>query len=500
MQGKKTAISPTRATNYPEWYQAVIRAAEMAEMSSIRGCMILRPWGYGIWQQIQSLLDDMIRRTGHENVYFPLFIPLSYIEKEAEHVEGFAREMAVVTHHRLEKKEDGKLVPSSPLREPLVVRPTSETVIGASMAKWIKSYRDLPLLLNQWANVVRWEMRPRIFLRTTEFLWQEGHTAHVDKEEALAETRRMLDVYEIFLRDYLAIPVLTGAKPETERFPGAVQTLCVEAIMQDGKALQAGTSHYLGQNFARAADIRFTAKDGDKRFVHTTSWGMTSRVIGALIMVHGDDDGLRIPPRVAPKHIVIVTTTTTKDEKLNAYASEIARKLNTTRLNDHRHIVAVIDNRDLRLGEKNWSWIKKGVPIIINIGNRERETQTVSMLRRDHELQEKIPLAVGDFTARAKDILDDIHENLLQSAKDFLAEHTTTAVTDFTDFEQAFASDVFPQPFVQAKWCEANSCLEQAEKLAVTIRCIPFVQTETSGRCVVCRQEATLDAIFAKSY
>src|SRR5476651_329794 len=302
----QNAISPIRANDFPEWYQAVITAADMAENSEVRGCMVIKPWGYGIWELMQAQLDKMFKATGHKNAYFPLFIPLSYLEKEAEHVAGFAKECAIVTHHRLEVNAEGKLVPTGRLSEPLVVRPTSETIIGAAYAKWVQSYRDLPLLLNQWANVVRWEMRPRIFLRTTEFLWQEGHTAHETEDDALHETRRMLDVYETFARDHLAIPVMTGSKSASERFPGAVDTLCIEAMVQDRKAVQAGTSHFLGQNFARASGIQYLSRAGKQEFAWTTSWGVSTRLIGTLIMAHSDDDGLVCPPRLAPIQVVIV--------------------------------------------------------------------------------------------------------------------------------------------------------------------------------------------------
>src|SRR3954463_2278546 len=302
----KNAISPRREEDFPEWYQQVIRAAELAEPSDVRGCMVIRPWGYGLWENMQRNLDAMFRATGHRNAYFPLFIPLSYLAKEAEHVEGFAKECAVVTHSRLEVDADGKLNPASPLTEPLVVRPTSETIIGASYAKWVQSYRDLPILINQWANVVRWEMRPRLFLRTTEFLWQEGHTVHESEMEAREETKRMLDVYETFVRDHLAIPVYTGEKSESERFPGAVQTLAIEAMVQDRKAIQAGTSHFLGQNFAKASNIKFQTREGKEEFGWTTSWGMSTRMVGNAIMTHGDDDGIVLPPRIAPTQIMIV--------------------------------------------------------------------------------------------------------------------------------------------------------------------------------------------------
>src|SRR2546423_10700563 len=305
----KTAITPRRDEDFPEWYQQVVRAAELAEPSDVRGCMVIRPWGYGIWENMQHHLDAMFRATGHRNAYFPLFIPLSYFAKEAEHVEGYAKECAVVAHSRLAADADGKLRPASALTEPLVVRPTSETIIGASYAKGVQSYRDLPILINQWANVVRWEMRPRLFLRTTEFLWQEGHTVHETEAEARAETKQMLDVYETFVRDYLAIPVYSGEKSESERFPGAVQTLSIEAMAQDRKAIQAGTSHFLGQNFARASNIRFQNREGKQEYGWTTSWGMTTRMVGTVIMTHGDDDGIVLPPRIAPTQIVILPIT-----------------------------------------------------------------------------------------------------------------------------------------------------------------------------------------------
>ena len=309
----KTAIQPTRAEDFPEWYQQVVRAADLAENSETRGCMVIKPWGYGIWELIQQQLDTRFKETGHQNAYFPLLIPLSYLEKEAEHAEGFATECAVVTHHRLEaeKGEDGKtrMIPTGKLTEPYVIRPTSETIIGAAFSRWIESYRDLPLLINQWANVMRWEMRPRLFLRTAEFLWQEGHTAHETKQEAVEETRTIHLLYEEFLRDHLAIPVIAGEKTEAERFPGADMTLTVEAMVQDKKAIQAGTSHYLGTNFSEAQNIAFAGRDGTQQYAHTTSWGVSTRLIGTLIMAHSDDDGLVLPPRVAPSQVVIIPVT-----------------------------------------------------------------------------------------------------------------------------------------------------------------------------------------------
>src|SRR5881398_1863896 len=309
----KTAITPRRDQDFPEWYQQAIRAAELAEPSDVRGCMVIRPWGYGIWENMQRQLDAMFRATGHRNAYFPLFIPLSYFAKEAEHVEGFAKECAVVTHSRLEADANGKLRPASALTEPLVVRPTSETIIGLSYAKWVQSYRDLPILINQWANVVRWEMRPRLFLRTTEFLWQEGHTVHETEAQARAEATLILEIYARFSREHLAVPVFTGAKSESEKFPGAVETLTLEAMVQDRKAIQGGTSHFLGQNFARASGIQFQNREGKQEFGWTTSWGMTTRLVGTLVMAHGDDDGVVLPPRIAPTHIVILPITTRQD-------------------------------------------------------------------------------------------------------------------------------------------------------------------------------------------
>src|SRR6478609_5753022 len=327
----KTAITPTRADDYPEWFQQVIKAADLAENSDVRGCMVIKPWGWAIWENIQQGLDGMFKATGHENAYFPLFIPLSFLQKEADHVEGFAKECAVVTHHRLVPNAEGKLIPdpNSQLDEPLIVRPTSETIIGSMYAKWVQSYRDLPILINQWANVVRWEMRTRLFLRTAEFLWQEGHTAHATESEAVKETRKMLDVYADFAENWMAVPVIKGEKTAGERFPGADRTYSIEAMMQDRKALQAGTSHFLGQNFARASNIQFLGADGAQQFAWTTSWGVTTRLIGAILMTHSDDDGFVLPPRLAPQHVVIVPIFRSDDEKARVleYCRKVAAEL-----------------------------------------------------------------------------------------------------------------------------------------------------------------------------
>src|SRR3989449_3302443 len=422
---QKTAISPRREEDFPEWYQQVVRAAELAESSDVRGCMVIRPWGFGIWENMQRQLDGMLRATGHRNAYFPLFIPLSYFAKEAEHVEGFAKECAVVTHSRLEVDVDGKMKPASALNEPLVIRPTSETIIGASYAKWVQSYRDLPILINQWANVVRWEMRPRLFLRTTEFLWQEGHTVHETESEARGETRLILDLYERFVRDHLAIPVFTGAKSESEKFPGAVETLTLEAMVQDRKAIQAGTSHFLGQNFARASGIQFQNREGKQEFGWTTSWGMTTRLVGTLVMMHGDDDGLVLPPRIAPTQIVILPITPKEETRVRILETcdALALQLRGKHFGDSALEVEV-DRRDLGGGVKNWEWIKKGVPIRVEIGPRDVETDSVEVSRRDQAIKSKESMSIQEFAAGAPEILMSIQQNLYNRAKKFQEANT----------------------------------------------------------------------------
>src|SRR5213082_227207 len=417
---QKTAISPRREEDFPEWYQQVVRAAELAEPSDVRGCMVIRPWGYGIWENMQRQLDAMFRATGHRNAYFPLFIPLSYFAKEAEHVEGFAKECAVVTHTRLEVDADGKMKPASPLTEPLVIRPTSETIIGASYARWVQSYRDLPVLINQWANVVRWEMRPRLFLRTTEFLWQEGHTVHETEAQARAEATLILEIYARFAREHLAVPVFTGAKSESEKFPGAVETLTLEAMVQDRKAIQAGTSHFLGQNFAKASGIQFQNREGKQEFGWTTSWGMTTRMVGPLVMMHGDDDGVVLPPRIAPTQIVILPVTA--KEETRAAVLEACDKL-AMRLRESRYadfpVEVLVDRRDLGGGVKNWEWIKKGVPLRVDIGPRDLESAKVTMSRRDQAMKMKESMSTQEFVSHSAEVLDSIQRSLLERAKKF---------------------------------------------------------------------------------
>lgn len=497
---EKRAISPTRKEDFPEWYQQVIKAAEMAENSPVRGCMVIKPWGYGIWENIQRQLDAKIKKTGVKNAYFPLFIPLSFLEKEAAHVEGFAKECAVVTHHRLEEK-NGKLIPTGELEEPLIVRPTSETIIGESFSQWIESYRDLPLLINQWANVVRWEMRPRIFLRTTEFLWQEGHTAHATEKEAIEKTLEMLEVYRSFAEDILAIPVIVGEKSPGERFPGAVATYTLEAMMQDKKALQLCTSHYLGQNFAKGSSIVFSNQNGEREHVYTTSWGMTTRTIGALIMVHGDDDGLRLPPRIASDQIVIlpVVPKPEMESEVFAYADQIAKVLDDTRFHGDP-LRIFIDKRDRRGGEKNWEWIKKGIPIRIEAGPRDKEGRCVMVSRRDKPHKEKIKIALDELPTVLPKLLQEIQANLYEEAKKNREAHIETSLTTFEEVKRFFGSSEATGGFIRAKWCGDEATEEMLSELKLSIRCLPVEQSGTEGKCLLTGRPATLDAIFARSY
>src|SRR5213595_929984 len=505
-QNPKTAISPRRDEDFPEWYQQVIRAAELAEPSDVRGCMVIRPWGYGIWENMQRQLDALIRATGHRNAYFPLFIPLSYFAKEAEHVEGFAKECAIVTHSRLEVDAEGKMKPSSPLTEPLVVRPTSETIIGASYAKWVQSYRDLPILLNQWCNVVRWEMRPRLFLRTTEFLWQEGHTVHETEAEAREETQRMLGVYETFARDHCAIPAFAGEKSQSEKFPGAVQTMTIEAMVQDRKAIQAGTSHFLGQNFARASGIQFQSREGKQEFGWTTSWGMTTRMVGTVIMAHGDDDGVILPPRIAPTQIVILPITTKEETRAKVLETcdRLAAELRSKKFLDDVGIEAEVDRRDLGGGVKNWEWIKKGVPLRVEIGPRDLEKNSVTVSRRDQPVKNKESMRLDEFTARAPEILMSIQQNLYDRAKKFQEENTRVIESkkEFYDFFTAKNADK-PEihgGFALAHWNGSREVEEQIKKdLKVTIRVIPFGDSE-SGRCIFTGEPSRQRVVWAKSY
>jgi len=507
MAGKvKTAISPTRSEDYPEWYQQVVRAADLAEPSPVRGCMVIKPWGYNLWENMQRVLNRMFKATGHRNAYFPLFIPKSFLEKEAEHVEGFAKECAVVTHHRLEAGPDGGLVPAGPLEEPLVVRPTSETIIGAMFAKWVQSYRDLPLLINQWANVVRWELRTRLFLRTTEFLWQEGHTVHATPEEAMEETRRMLDVYAEFAENYMAMPVIKGEKTESERFPGADRTYCIEAMMQDRKALQSGTSHFLGQNFSKASDIKFQNESGEETFAWTTSWGVSTRLIGGLIMTHGDDNGLVLPPRLAPAHVVILPVIH-KDEvraQVLEYCESLAKQLRDV-LYDGRPVEVELDTREGQGGEKVWGWIKKGIPIRLEIGPRDIAKDSVFVGRRDRDSKDRYGQPRAEFVQTLPKLLDEIQEGLLSRARAY-REKNTCRIDDKEAFYEYFTPKNKEKPeihggFALCHWSgEADVEEKVKDDLNVTIRCIPLNAEEEEGRCVISGKPSKRRVIFGKAY
>ena len=505
-QKVRSAISPTREEDYPEWYQQVVKASDMADRSPVRGCMVIKPWGYALWENIQRLLDGMFKQSGVKNAYFPLFIPLEFLEREAAHVEGFAKECAVVTHHRLEKGPDGKLVPGGPLAEPLVVRPTSETIIGDAFSRWVTSYRDLPLLINQWANVVRWEMRTRVFLRTSEFLWQEGHTVHASAQEARERTRQMLEVYAGLAQDDLAMPVIKGRKTAGERFPGAVDTLCIEAMMQDRKALQAGTSHFLGQNFAKASNIRFQTADETESFAWTTSWGVSTRLIGGLIMTHSDDDGLVLPPRIAPQQIVLLPIARTPEETtlVRNYTDQLAAELGEIRYGG-RPLQVETDTRDIG-GARGWEWIKKGVPLRVEIGPRDIAKDAVFVGRRDQEHKQKSAVPRGQFIATVTTILDEIQHNLFERARS-LRQANTRVIDDLEDFNAFFTPRNSEKPeihggFALAHWCGSAECeVRIKERLAVTIRCIPFDKpTKESGCCVECGEASERRVVFAKAY
>ena len=508
MSKPKTAITPTRAENYAEWYQQVIAGADLAETSPVRGCMIIRPWGYALWENMQRALDDMFKATGHENAYFPLFIPLSFLQKEAAHVEGFAKECAVVTHHRLEAGPDGKLVPTGELEEPLIVRPTSETIIGDAFARWVQSYRDLPLLINQWANVVRWEMRTRLFLRTTEFLWQEGHTAHATREEAVEETMRMLGVYATFANEWLAMPVITGEKTAGERFPGAERTFSIEAIMQDRKALQAGTSHFLGQNFAKASGIQFLDQNGAHQYAWTTSWGVTTRLIGGLLMTHSDDDGFVLPPRIAPAHVVIIPIFRSDDERPRVleHCRKVAQELRAQRYADSP-VGVIVDERDERGGEKVWHWVRKGVPLRLEIGPRDIDKDAVFAARRDRAPKDKQSIARVDFVANIGSTLQEIQEGLFARARAFRDEHTRR-IDDRDEFYAFFTSERdtedAPAPIhggFALTHFSGDLELERKIKddLSVTVRCIPLEKTEP-GTCPFTGKPSAQRVIWAKAY
>lgn len=492
------AIKVTRREDFAGWYQEVVKAGELAEHSGVRGCMIIRPWGWAIWERIQAKLDAAIRRTGHDNCYFPLFIPMDLIAKEAEHVEGFAKEMAVVTHSKLIQGPDG-LDLEGELEVPLIVRPTSETMFGEGFARWIKSYRDLPLKLNQWCNVVRWEMRPRLFLRTSEFLWQEGHTAHENEAEALEETMTMLEVYRALAEDVLRIPVIVGEKSAAERFPGAVKTFSIEAMMQDGRALQAGTSHYLGTNFAKAAGIRFQARDGAERFAFTTSWGASTRLVGGLIMTHGDDDGLRLPPAVAPRQVVIMPILRGQaDKEILDACQRLASRLSAVSF-DGDPARVLVDSSEHSFGTRRWNWIKKGVPIICELGPKDFQAQAVVLTRRDQVRGPKGSMSWDTFVNELPKLLAEIGTNYYRDALDYSRAQTRDDICDPNTFHNYFESEE-QTGFVTAKWSEDADSEEALKELGVTIRCLPLKQSGEPGVCVLTGKAAKLDAVFARAY
>ena len=483
-----------RADNYSQWYNDLVVKADLAEQSAVRGCMVIKPYGYAIWEKMQRQLDDMFKATGHVNAYFPLLIPKSFLSREAEHVEGFAKECAVVTHYRLKNAADGSGVvvdPSAKLEEELIIRPTSETIIWNTYKNWIQSYRDLPILCNQWANVFRWEMRTRLFLRTAEFLWQEGHTAHATREEAETEARRMLDVYADFAENFMAVPVVKGVKSANERFAGALDTYTIEAMMQDGKALQSGTSHFLGQNFAKAFDVQFINKNNELEYVWATSWGVSTRLMGALIMTHSDDNGLVLPPKLAPIQVVIIPIYKNAEQlqAIDAKANEIADKLRTM------GISVKYDNADnKRPGFKFADYELKGVPVRLVMGGRDLENGTVEVMRRD--TLEKETMSVENIEQVVKTLLDEIQANIFQKALKYRQEHTIT-VDSYDEFKEKIEEG----GFILAHWDGTTETEERIkEETKATIRCIPFDGDTPPGVCMVTGKPSARRVLFARSY
>lgn len=507
------ALTVKRADDFAQWYQEVISAADLAEESGVRGCMVIKPWGFGIWERIQHLMDRRIKAAGVENCYFPLFIPLANFAREAEHVDGFAKEMAVVTHHRLITDGKGGLVPDpeAKLEEPLVVRPTSETIIGDAMARWVQSWRDLPLLTNQWANVVRWEMRTRMFLRTSEFLWQEGHTAHETREDALAETHRALEMYRACAEDDLAMPVIAGEKPENERFPGAVETWSIEAMMQDGKALQAGTSHYLGTNFAQASGIRYQDREGGQQYCHTTSWGTSTRLIGGVIMTHGDDDGLRVPPAIAPWQVVILPMLRDQpeDAALIDYCRDLKDQL-AAQMALGEPVRALLDTKPGKVAAKRWDWVRKGAPVVIEVGGRDMDNGVVSLLRRDRLWN---AAAKPDFSAppvaeaagSIGTLLANIQRSLYDEARARRDGNIRRGLTALDALETHFA-DGGPFPgWVEVQWARPTGAVldrvvEQLKALKLTIRNVPRDGPAADGSCLFTGAPAVERIYIARAY
>mgnify|MGYP000899895273 FL=1 len=487
---------PKRSEDYSLWYNELVKKADLAENSPVRGCMVIKPYGFSIWEKMQAEIDRMFKETGHSNAYFPLFIPKSYLSKEADHVEGFAKECAVVTHYRLKNDENGKGVivdPDAKLEEELIVRPTSETVIWHTYKSWIQSYRDLPLLINQWANVVRWEMRTRLFLRTTEFLWQEGHTAHATKQEAIDESVQMMNVYATFAEDFMALPVIKGIKTESERFAGAKETYCIEALMQDGKALQAGTSHFLGQNFAKAFDVKFTSKEGKMEHVWGTSWGVSTRLMGALIMAHSDDQGLVLPPKLAPIQVVIVPIYKT-DEQLAAISEKVDGIRNELK---EKGVSVKFDDRDTyKPGFKFAEWELKGVPLRLSIGPRDLESNSIEIARRDTKTKEVFDLNEG-LASKITDLLDEIQKHIYRKAFEFREEKTTTVDT-YEEFKKVLDNET---GFVSAHWDGTSETEDRIkEETKATIRCIPIDAEEEAGVCIYSGKPSNKRVLFARAY
>ncbi len=487
---------PKRSEDYSLWYNELVKRADLAENSPVRGCMVIKPYGYSIWEKMQAEIDRMFKETGHTNAYFPLFIPKSYLSKEADHVEGFAKECAVVTHYRLKNDAEGGGVvvdPEAKLEEELIVRPTSETVIWNTYKNWIQSYRDLPILVNQWANVVRWEMRTRLFLRTAEFLWQEGHTAHATKQEAIDESIQMMHVYAQFAEEFMAVPVIRGIKSESERFAGALETYCIEALMQDGKALQAGTSHFLGQNFAKAFDVKFANKDGQLDYVWGTSWGVSTRLMGALIMAHSDDQGLVLPPKLAPTQVVIVPIYKS-EEQLAAISEKAAGIIKALRA---KGITVKFDDRDTyKPGFKFAEWELKGVPVRLSMGPRDLENNSIEIARRDTKEKEFFDLG-GDLTEKISDLLNSIQENIYNKALTFRNENTT-AVDSYDDFKKVLDDQ---GGFVSAHWDGTAETEEKIkEETKATIRCIPLDAKEEEGKCIYSGKPSSRRVLFARAY
>lgn len=488
---------PKRSEDYSLWYNELVKRADLAENSPVRGCMVIKPYGYSIWEKMQAELDRMFKETGHTNAYFPLFIPKSFLSKEASHVEGFAKECAVVTHYRLKNAEDGSGVivdPEAKLEEELIVRPTSETVIWSTYKNWIQSYRDLPLLVNQWANVVRWEMRTRLFLRTTEFLWQEGHTAHATSEEAMSETVQMMNIYAQFAEEFMALPVVKGRKTESERFAGADETLCIEALMQDGKALQAGTSHFLGQNFAKAFEVKFATKEGGLEYVWGTSWGVSTRLMGALIMAHSDDNGLVLPPKLAPFQVVIVPIYRGEEELalISVKAKEIMTDLRKA------GISVKYDDRDTQ--KPGWKFAEyelKGVPVRIALGPRDLENKTLEIARRDNLTKESFQWEEMPIAEKIGGLLEEIQQGIYQKAFDFRKENTTE-VNSWEEFKQVLEEKA---GFLAAHWDGTAETEEKIKELTkATIRCIPLDQAPEQGLCVYSGKPSSGRVLFAKAY